>query len=189
MIRRAEARRKASGGYPVWRENRIGGAYIDLGQGSLRQTNSSRHLAIQGPGFFNVRTPQGDLYTRNGEFSVNRDGLLLYYDRRVSDFLRIEDTSQVQFARTVYRVAQEALRNVAKHSGASRARVTLRRDAGALVLTVADLGKGFDTSCLSTRQGLGLASMDERARLVQAEFTAESRLGKGTTIRVRAPLP
>ena len=72
-----EARRKASGGYPVWRENRIGGAYIDLGQGSLRQTNSPRHLAIQGPGFFNVRTPQGDVYTRNGEFSVNRDGILV----------------------------------------------------------------------------------------------------------------
>ncbi|MDP6777921.1 MAG: flagellar hook-basal body protein [Candidatus Latescibacteria bacterium] len=72
-----EARRKGSGGYPVWRENRIAGAYIDLEQGSLRQTNSPRHLAIQGPGFFQVRTPQGDVYTRNGEFSVNRDGILV----------------------------------------------------------------------------------------------------------------
>ena len=72
-----EARRKASGGYPVWRENRIGGAYIDFKQGALRQTNSPRHLAIQGSGFFQVRTPQGDVYTRNGEFSVNRDGILV----------------------------------------------------------------------------------------------------------------
>ena len=71
-----EARRKASGGYPEWRHDRVAGAYIDFTQGSLRQTNSSRHLAIKGPGFFWVRTPQGDMYTRNGEFSVNRDGLL-----------------------------------------------------------------------------------------------------------------
>ena len=72
-----EARRKGSGGYPVWRENRIGGAFIDFEQGALRQTHSKRHLALQGPGFFQVRTPQGDLYTRNGEFSVNRDGRLV----------------------------------------------------------------------------------------------------------------
>ncbi len=72
-----EARRKGSGGYPVWRENRVAGAYIDFGQGALRQTNSSQHLALSGPGFFQVRTPQGDVYTRNGEFSVNSRGLLV----------------------------------------------------------------------------------------------------------------
>ena len=72
-----EARRKGSGGYPVWRENRIGGAFIDFKQGVLRQTKSNLNLALKGPGFFQVRTPQGDLYTRNGEFSVNRDGLLV----------------------------------------------------------------------------------------------------------------
>ena len=72
-----EARRKGSGAYPVWRENRIGGSFIDFEQGALRQTNTRRHLAIQGPGFFQIRTPQGDMYSRNGEFSVSRDGLLV----------------------------------------------------------------------------------------------------------------
>jgi flagellar basal-body rod protein FlgG len=72
-----EARRKASGGYPSWRENRIGGAFVDFEQGALRQTNSNRNLALNGPGFFQVRTPQGDMYTRNGEFSVGSDGLLV----------------------------------------------------------------------------------------------------------------
>lgn len=72
-----EARRKASGGYPVWRENRISGAFIDFNQGAMRQTNSTRHLAINGSGFFHVRTPQGDMYTRNGEFSVNSSGVLV----------------------------------------------------------------------------------------------------------------
>ncbi|MBB30912.1 MAG: flagellar biosynthesis protein FlgG [Gemmatimonadetes bacterium] len=72
-----EARRKGSGGYPTWRENRVSGAYIDFEQGALRQTNSTLHFAIQGPGFFQVRTPQGDMYTRNGEFSLNREGVLV----------------------------------------------------------------------------------------------------------------
>ena len=71
-----EARRKGSGGHPVWRENRVAGAYIDFDQGALRQTNSSQHFALQGSGFFQVRTPQGDMYTRNGEFSVNSQGIL-----------------------------------------------------------------------------------------------------------------
>ncbi len=72
-----EARRKASGGHPVWRQNRISGAYVDFGQGSMRQTDGKLHFAIQGPGFFQVRTAQGDLYTRNGEFSLSRDGVLV----------------------------------------------------------------------------------------------------------------
>ncbi|MDA0711188.1 MAG: flagellar hook-basal body protein [bacterium] len=72
-----EARRKASGGYPPWRENRIAGAFVDFEQGATRQTNSNRHLALNGPGFFQVRTPQGDMYTRNGEFSVNSQGILV----------------------------------------------------------------------------------------------------------------
>jgi len=72
-----EARRKGSGGYPVWRENRISGGYIDFEQGALKQTNSQRHLALSGPGFFQVRTPQGDMYTRNGEFSLSSEGVLV----------------------------------------------------------------------------------------------------------------
>jgi len=72
-----EARRKGSGGYPVWREHRVAGAYIDFEQGALRQTNSPQHLALNGPGFFQVRTPQGDMYTRNGEFSINNQGVLV----------------------------------------------------------------------------------------------------------------
>ena len=72
-----EARRKGSGGHPVWRENRVSGAYVDFEQGAMRQTNSSLNFAIQGPGFFQVRTPQGDMYTRNGEFSLNKEGVLV----------------------------------------------------------------------------------------------------------------
>lgn len=72
-----DTRRKMSGGYPVWRENRVAGGFVDFKQGALEQTNSRGNLAIKGPGFFQVRTPQGDMYTRNGEFSVNRNGTLV----------------------------------------------------------------------------------------------------------------
>ncbi len=72
-----EARRKGSGAHPVWRNDRLAGAFIDFGQGTLRQTGSSRHVAIHGTGFFQVRTPQGDVYTRNGEFSLTNQGVLV----------------------------------------------------------------------------------------------------------------
>lgn len=72
-----EARRKGSGGHPVWRDDKVAGAFIDFEQGNMRQTNEPRHLAIHGSGFFQVRTPQGDVYTRNGEFSVTGDGRLV----------------------------------------------------------------------------------------------------------------
>lgn len=72
-----EARRKGSGAHPVWRNDRIAGVFIDFEQGNLRRTNTSQHIAIHGSGFFQVRTPQGDLYTRNGEFSVTGEGRLV----------------------------------------------------------------------------------------------------------------
>ena len=72
-----EARRKGSGAAPVWRNDRIAGTFIDFDQGDMRQTGSGRHLAIHGSGFFQVRTPQGDVYTRNGEFSITNQGLLV----------------------------------------------------------------------------------------------------------------
>src|SRR5262249_10740469 len=67
----------------------------------------------------------------------------------------------------LYRVAQEALWNVVKHSGAKRATVKLARVAGAVHLTVADEGRGFDPDTAPPGTSLGLVSMRERIRLVQ----------------------
>lgn len=72
-----EARRKGSGAHPVWRNDRVAGAFVDFEQGNMRKTNHPGNLAIHGTGFFQVRTPQGDVYTRNGEFSVNSQGTLV----------------------------------------------------------------------------------------------------------------
>jgi signal transduction histidine kinase len=88
----------------------------------------------------------------------------------------------------VYRVAQEALRNVAKHAAVREARVTLAGAGPDLVLRVEDAGVGFDPAGPHAKPGLGLSSMAERVRLIQADLTVTSAPGKGTTVEVRVPL-
>ena len=100
---------------------------------------------------------------------------------------RFEDISPA-VALCLYRVAQEALQNVAKHSGAREARVELTRSSGQLHLRVTDLGRGFEAARSAPRAGLGLVSMKERARLVHGTLHIEIAPGKGTKLRVSIPL-
>jgi two-component system sensor histidine kinase UhpB len=84
----------------------------------------------------------------------------------------------------VYRVAQEALTNVARHSEAPRAWVKLGPEGdGRVTLTVRDDGRGFDVAAHA--RGTGLRGMRERAVLVGASLDIESRPGHGTTVRLR----
>jgi PAS domain S-box-containing protein len=87
---------------------------------------------------------------------------------------------------TLYRIAQEALTNVAKHSRARHVDVIVERRADQVVLIVEDDGVGFDPGdAATTGQGLGLSGMEERASMVGAKVQVESAAGKGTTILVR----
>jgi signal transduction histidine kinase len=88
----------------------------------------------------------------------------------------------------LYRVAQEALQNVVRHSGAARAAVSLAKDGGALVLTVTDNGTGFDPGAPMEHAALGLTSMRERVRLAGGALVVDSRKGAGTRIEARVPL-
>ena len=97
-------------------------------------------------------------------------------------------TSQ-QVAITLYRITQECLANVARHSGSRDASVTLGERSGALYLTIADNGVGFDAQHLQATVGLGLVSMRERARLIGADVQITSAPWQGTTIELRLPLP
>jgi two-component system, NarL family, sensor histidine kinase UhpB len=86
----------------------------------------------------------------------------------------------------VYRVTQEALNNAARHSEAGRVEVRLRRDSSdGVILEVSDDGRGFAFD--ESQRGLGIGGMRERALLVGAELTIESRPGAGTTIRLDVP--
>ncbi|MCU0964773.1 MAG: PAS domain-containing protein [Burkholderiaceae bacterium] len=87
----------------------------------------------------------------------------------------------------LFRVAQEALTNVARHAGTRAASVTLRQADGGLLLAVSDSGVGFDPA--NPREGcsLGLASMRERLHLVSGTFDIESAPGFGTTVVAWVP--
>jgi two-component system sensor histidine kinase UhpB len=82
----------------------------------------------------------------------------------------------------VYRVAQEALSNAVRHSGAERIEVALRRGDEGVELTISDDGRGFAFE--ASESGLGIAGMRERALLLGGELTIESRPGRGTTVRL-----
>ena len=91
-------------------------------------------------------------------------------------------------ALALYRVTQEGLRNIAKHSGATTAHVELQGLPDAIFLTVADTGCGFDSRNGRQKPGVGLASMKERIELVHGSITIDSTPGEGTVINVRVPL-
>jgi two-component system sensor histidine kinase UhpB len=86
----------------------------------------------------------------------------------------------------VFRIAQEALANVARHADAREVSVGLRTDDAGVELTVRDDGRGFEPS-QPEGNGLGLGGMAERARLVGGELTIESRPGEGTELCLRVP--
>jgi PAS domain S-box-containing protein len=88
----------------------------------------------------------------------------------------------------LYRIGQEALHNLVKHSRAKHASLRLRVDRDALTMEVADDGEGFDPS-RSYPGHFGLPSMRERAQSRGGELQVESRPGEGTTVRVRVPIP
>jgi two-component system sensor histidine kinase UhpB len=97
------------------------------------------------------------------------------------DFSELGDDAQL----VVYRVAQEALSNAARHSGAGRVEVRLRRNEGGVVLEVTDDGRGFAFD--ESERGLGIGGMRERALLIGADLTIESRPDAGTTVRLSVP--
>ena len=88
----------------------------------------------------------------------------------------------------LYRVAQEALRNVARHSSANSVEVNLRVVGGNIELVVQDNGAGFDPARKQARPSLGLAGMRQRLSLVDGELLIKSTRGNGTSIVARAPL-
>jgi signal transduction histidine kinase len=102
---------------------------------------------------------------------------------------KVRLTSEIEI--TLYRIAQEALNNVAKHARAASASILLERHTDTISLIVEDDGIGFeaDNTSAGNDKGLGLVGIRERAALVGGTVEIESHPGDGTTVYVRIPAP
>ena len=88
----------------------------------------------------------------------------------------------------LFRIAQEALTNVARHANAKRVWLRLEADAGEMLLTIRDEGSGFDPAAAQARASrLGMTTMQERVVAAGGSLELESAQGKGTTLRARVP--
>ncbi|MCL4533672.1 MAG: GAF domain-containing protein, partial [Bacteroidetes bacterium] len=106
-----------------------------------------------------------------------------------TDF-QVEGSAQVpaEIESGLYGIAQEALNNVLKHSGAQALRLYLRKDEGVVALEVVDDGTGFELNHGSECGGLGLRGMEERAAVMGGRLIVSSAPGQGTSVRVEVNL-
>ncbi len=103
-------------------------------------------------------------------------------------FENIPETLPREIALCLYRVLQEALQNVVKHSESQHAHVSLNGHINTITLTVRDSGVGFDTHKAMRGRGFGLTSMTERLNVVGGQLSIHSQRGRGTMIHAVAPL-
>ena len=89
-----------------------------------------------------------------------------------------------EVASGLYRIAQESLQNIVKHAHAKHVTVQLVTRGQELRLSIEDDGVGFDPTAVKGKGGLGLVSMEERARLLGAKLTIQSKPGHGTRVAV-----
>ena len=133
---------------------------------------------------------------------LQHSGLVRALDAFCSDFEKFQgvkisftadgDSGDVDWDASLclYRVTQEALRNVAKHAEARHVRVELSRGPRSVQLSISDDGKGFDEMKMrGERHGLGLVSIDERVRLLRGTVQIETRPRGGTRLKVHIPHP
>ena len=111
-----------------------------------------------------------------------QSNVVVSYDRP-GDPVRVDDQTAIH----VYRVLQEALANVARHSGATQAAVRLRSAEGSIQLEVEDHGRGFSPN--GSRRGLGLVAMRERAALLGGTLDVTNIPDGGTRVRLTVPGP
>lgn len=127
-------------------------------------------------------------------------GLIQAIESECNNFTRVRETPVTsdldttlhnlskEMALCIYRILQEGLRNIDQHARATDIQVQLSKKNNTVYFVLRDNGIGFDLDSSTRRRGLGLASMGERARLINGDLSIESRPGKGTVIKLEAPL-
>ncbi len=113
---------------------------------------------------------------------TRREGIAVDFH---SEDMPLKITKEV--AVSLYRIVQEGLRNVAKHSGSTSVNVALAGQVDSIHLMIKDQGAGFDPYESENELGLGLVSMQERVRLVRGEISIDSRPGEGTVLNICVP--
>jgi signal transduction histidine kinase len=88
----------------------------------------------------------------------------------------------------LFRIFQEALTNVARHSGAREVNVNICQDNGELILQIQDNGRGISEAEASGMESLGLLGMKERALMIGGEILVTGQKNKGTLVKVKLPL-
>ena len=135
-------------------------------------------------------TALDDLGLRGGGRQLRAGLVRARRHRRRAAHLGLDERLPSEAETALYRIAQEALTNVARHSRARNVEVILERRPDCVLLVIEDDGVGFDPGEAGTsKQGFGLLGMQERALLVGATLELESYVGKGTTILVRMATP
>ncbi len=112
-----------------------------------------------------------------------RSGITLRFDGP-SEYRSVAKSTEL----ALYRIMQECLRNIEKHSRAVSARVGLSVSETEISLTVTDTGTGFDPTQQREEPGLGLASLKERAGLLGGTVSIQSEIGRGTTVTAHLPV-
>jgi signal transduction histidine kinase/ligand-binding sensor domain-containing protein len=102
----------------------------------------------------------------------------------IAELDNIDDLLSQDSAINLYRLVQECVNNVVKHSNATKAWLFIKRTGNSAEITCRDNGCGFDPAASSSHNGLGLTGMAERVRMLGGRYTLESAVGKGTTVRV-----
>ena len=111
------------------------------------------------------------------------------YPLKIEQEVAIKESELPQsLEKAIYRISQEAFNNIAKHSQANQARLSLQKNSNTVELIIQDNGQGFEFTVDTSRKGLGLSSMRERAEVSGGTFSIESAQGKGTIIRASWPI-
>jgi PAS domain S-box-containing protein len=140
-----------------------------------------------------IRALSNDLHSSNLEYLGGVSGIRSWcLDFAKRQKMQVAFNSDVQTALpraigiALFRIAQEALHNALKHSGADRVTVSLVEQSNEVTLLIQDSGRGFKVE--RVHRGIGLASMGERAQLIGGSLNIDSEPERGTSIHVRVPL-
>lgn len=109
-----------------------------------------------------------------------------HYQIKVSFESGLKKRLSLEVETTIYRIIQESLTNIRKYADVTEAAVQIKETTDAIDVIIVDKGKGFELDGIS--KGVGLFSMEERARSVGASLKVTSQIGEGTSVRLRIPI-